>query len=95
MLNLSEYLNDEMSQLLHETACLFEVDISHPFSPDITYQGFIDEYRVKIQESSRKYKKIKNEPAQLPYQVKPKFIPNHILLFFSFSIFFTRSIFIT
>ena len=45
---------------------LFEVDISHPFSPDITYRGFIDEYRVKIHEVAEKYKKIKNEPEQLP-----------------------------
>ena len=68
MLNLSEYLNDEMSQLLHETACLFEVDVTHPFSPDITYHGFIDEYRVKIHEVAEKYRKLKNEPEQLPLQ---------------------------
>ena len=68
MLNLSEYLNDEMSQLLYETACLFEVDITHPFSPDITYQRFIDEYRVKIHEVAEKYRKLKNEQSQLPLQ---------------------------
>jgi hypothetical protein len=58
MLNISEYINDEMSELLYETACLFNIEIKHPFDPEITYEEFITEYRVKVHNIAEHYREL-------------------------------------
>ncbi len=55
MLNFSEYQNDEMLEILYDTAVAFKIEIKHPFSPEITYSEFLTEFKVKMNNRIKQY----------------------------------------
>ena len=55
MLNVSEYQNDEMLEIMYNTAVAFKIEIKHPFSTDITYSEFITEFKVKMNNRIKQY----------------------------------------
>ena len=48
MLNVSEYQNDEMLEIMYNTAIAFKIEIKHPFTPEISYTEFIEEFKIKM-----------------------------------------------
>ena len=59
MLNFSEYQNDEMLQILYNTAISFDIEIKDPFSTDISYFDFITEFKIKMSNRVNHYKELK------------------------------------
>ena len=55
MLNYSEYQNDEMLEILYDTAVAFKIEIKHPFSPEITYNDFLTEFKIKMENRIKQY----------------------------------------
>ena len=55
MLNVSEYQNDEMLEIMYNTAVAFKIEIKHPFSPEITYSDFITEFKIKMENRIKRY----------------------------------------
>ena len=55
MLQFSEYQNDEMLEIMYNTAVAFKIEIKHPFSTDITYGEFITEFKVKMNNRIKQY----------------------------------------
>ena len=55
MLNVSEYQNDEMLEIMYNTADAFKIEIKHPFSTDITYSEFITEFKIKMNNRIKQY----------------------------------------
>tara|TARA_Y100000996_G_scaffold102590_1_gene74847 strand:- start:341 stop:568 length:228 start_codon:yes stop_codon:yes gene_type:complete len=55
MLQLSEYQNDEMLEILYDTAIAFKIEIKHPFSTDITYSEFLTEFKLKMNNRIKQY----------------------------------------
>ena len=55
MLQLSEYQNDEMLEIMFNTAIAFKIEIKHPFSPEITYSDFITEFKIKMENRIKQY----------------------------------------
>ena len=55
MLNVSEYQNDEMLEIMYNTAVAFKIEIKHPFSTDITYSDFITEFKIKMENRIKQY----------------------------------------
>tara|TARA_B110000495_G_C22999636_1_gene589762 strand:- start:630 stop:860 length:231 start_codon:yes stop_codon:yes gene_type:complete len=58
MLNISEYQNDEMLELLYETACRLKIEIDHPFGEHISYTDFIKEYTIKMINRTNHYREL-------------------------------------
>ena len=55
MLNVSEYQNDEMLEIMYNTAVAFKIEIKHPFSPEITYSDFVTEFKIKMENRIKQY----------------------------------------
>ena len=55
MLNVSEYQNDEMLEIMYNTAVAFKIEIKHPFSPEITYSDFVTEFKIKMENRIKRY----------------------------------------
>ena len=55
MLQLSEYQNDEMLEIMFNTAIAFKIEIKHPFSPEITYSEFLTEFKIKMENRIKQY----------------------------------------
>ena len=55
MLNFSEYQNDEMLQTLYNTAVAFKIEIKDPFSTDISYNDFLTEFKIKMNNRAKQY----------------------------------------
>ena len=55
MLNVSEYQNDEMLEIMYNTAVAFKIEIKHPFSTEITYSDFITEFKIKMENRIKQY----------------------------------------
>ena len=55
MLNFSEYQNDEMLEILYDTAVAFKIEIKYPFSPEITYNDFLTEFKIKMENRIKQY----------------------------------------
>ena len=55
MLQFSEYQNDEMLEIMYNTAVAFKIEIKHPFSTDITYSDFITEFKIKMENRIKQY----------------------------------------
>ena len=55
MLQLSEYQNDEMLDIMYNTADAFKIEIKHPFSPEITYSDFVTEFKIKMENRIKRY----------------------------------------
>ena len=55
MLQFSEYQNDEMLEIMYNTAVAFKIEIKHPFSTDITYSEFITEFKIKMNNRIKQY----------------------------------------
>ena len=55
MLNVSEYQNDEMLEIMYNTAVAFKIEIKHPFSSEITYSDFITEFKIKMENRIKQY----------------------------------------
>ena len=55
MLNVSEYQNDEMLEIMYNTAVAFKIEIKHPFSTDITYSDFVTEFKIKMENRIKQY----------------------------------------
>ena len=55
MLQLSEYQNDEMLEIMYNTAVAFKIEIKHPFSPEITYSDFVTEFKSKMENRIKRY----------------------------------------
>ena len=55
MLQFSEYQNDEMLEIMYNTAVAFKIEIKHPFSTDITYSEFITEFKIKMENRIKQY----------------------------------------
>tara|TARA_B110000285_G_C15086808_1_gene596684 strand:+ start:170 stop:397 length:228 start_codon:yes stop_codon:yes gene_type:complete len=58
MLNISEYQNDEMLELLYEIAVSFNIEIAHPFSENISYTEFLEEFNQKMTNRAKHYKEL-------------------------------------
>ena len=55
MLNVSEYQNDEMLEIMYNTAVAFKIEIKHPFSQEITYSDFVTEFKIKMENRIKRY----------------------------------------
>ena len=55
MLQFSEYQNDEMLEIMYNTAVAFKIEIKHPFSPEITYSDFVTEFKIKMENRIKRY----------------------------------------
>jgi len=55
MLNYSEYQNDELLQTLYNTAVAFKIEIKDPFSTDISYNDFLTEFKIKMNNRAKQY----------------------------------------
>ena len=55
MLNFSEYQNDELLQTLYNTAVAFKIEIKDPFSTDISYNDFLTEFKIKMNNRAKQY----------------------------------------
>ena len=55
MLQFSEYQNDEMLEIMYNTAVAFKIEIKHPFSTDITYSEFLTEFKIKMENRIKQY----------------------------------------
>ena len=55
MLNFSEYQNDELLQTLYNTAVAFKIEIKAPFSTDISYNDFLTEFKIKMNNRAKQY----------------------------------------
>ena len=55
MLNYSEYQNDELLQTLYNTAVAFKIEIKDPFSTDISYNDFLTEFKIKMNNRVKQY----------------------------------------
>ena len=55
MLQFSEYQNDEMLEIMYNTAVAFKIEIKHPFSSEITYSDFITEFKIKMENRIKRY----------------------------------------
>ena len=55
MLNYSEYQNDELLQTLYNTAVAFKIEIKDPFSTDISYNDFLTEFKIKMNNRIKQY----------------------------------------
>ena len=55
MLQFSEYQNDEMLEIMFNTAIAFKIEIKHPFSPEITYSEFLTEFKIKMNNRIKQY----------------------------------------
>ena len=55
MLNVSEYQNDEMLEIMYNTAVAFKIESKHPFSPEITYSDFVTEFKIKMENRIKRY----------------------------------------
>ena len=55
MLNFSEYQNDELLQTLYNTAVSFKIEIKDPFSTDISYNDFLTEFKIKMNNRAKQY----------------------------------------
>ena len=60
MLNMSEYQNDEMLEILYNTAVAFKIEIKHPFTPEISYTEFIEEFKIKMNNRIKQYEELNN-----------------------------------
>ena len=60
MLNMSEYQNDEMLEILYNTAVAFKIEIKHPFTPEISYTEFIEEFKIKMDNRIKHYEELNN-----------------------------------
>tara|TARA_B100000575_G_C23100512_1_gene634911 strand:- start:1197 stop:1424 length:228 start_codon:yes stop_codon:yes gene_type:complete len=61
MLNVAEYQNDEMLELLYDTAIAFQIEIQHPFSSEISYTDFLNEFKIKMENRVKHYKELQRE----------------------------------
>tara|TARA_B100000963_G_C22284531_1_gene518645 strand:+ start:138 stop:377 length:240 start_codon:yes stop_codon:yes gene_type:complete len=48
LLNASETQNDEMLELMYKVALAFGIEIQNPFDSEITYEVFINEFKIKM-----------------------------------------------
>ena len=55
MLNYSEYQNDELLQTLYNTSVAFKIEIKDPFSTDISYNDFLTEFKIKMNNRAKQY----------------------------------------
>ena len=55
MLNYSEYQNDELLQTLYNAAVAFKIEIKDPFSTDISYNDFLTEFKIKMNNRAKQY----------------------------------------
>ena len=55
MLIFSEYQNDELLQTLYNTAVAFKIEIKDPFSTDISYNDFLTEFKIKMNNRAKQY----------------------------------------
>ena len=60
MLNVSEYQNDEMLEILYNTAIAFKIEIKHPFTSEISYTEFIEEFKIKMNNRIKHYEELNN-----------------------------------
>ena len=57
MLQFSEYQNDEMLEIMYNTAVAFKIEIKHPFSSEITYSDFITEFKIKMENRIKQFQR--------------------------------------
>tara|TARA_B100001029_G_scaffold52362_1_gene41999 strand:- start:465 stop:713 length:249 start_codon:yes stop_codon:yes gene_type:complete len=60
MLNFSEYQNDELLQTLYNTAIAFKIEIKDPFSTDVSYNEFLTEFKIKMNNRIKQYEELNN-----------------------------------
>ena len=51
----TEYQNDELLQTLYNTAVAFKIEIKDPFSTDISYNDFLTEFKIKMNNRAKQY----------------------------------------
>ena len=60
IINFSEYQNDELLQTLYNTAVAFKIEIKDPFSTDISYNDFLTEFKIKMNNRIKHYEELNN-----------------------------------
>ena len=48
LLNVSETQNDEMLELMYKVALAFNIEIQNPFGSEISYEDFMNEFKIKM-----------------------------------------------